>query len=119
MILKKGKGWRLGWKPESRDYPGLIGSDTWAFELTTEEFNDFCRLLSQLAESLAAIATELMDEERITCEVESEHLWLGAEGDAKAYSLRLILNKRRGCEGNWSDIAATELVQACQSLTVF
>ena len=119
MILKKGKGWRLGWNPASPNYPGLVGSDSWAFELTVEEFNDFCRLLNQLTESIAAIATELMDEERITCEVESEHLWLGADGYAGAYSLRLILNTKRGCEGNWSDIAITELVQACQSLTVF
>ena len=119
MILKQGKGWRLGWNPDVSDYPGLIGSETWAFELTAEELNDFCRLLGQLAESITAIAAELMEEERISCEVESENLWLGAEGYAEAYSLRLILNKRRGCEGNWSEIAVAELVQACQLLTVF
>ncbi len=36
-----------------------------------------------------------MDEERITCEAESELLWLEVEGYPDSYTLRLIVNSDR------------------------
>jgi hypothetical protein len=65
------------------------------------------------------MAEELMDEERIACEVESDLLWMEVEGYPHAYSVRFILNQGRCCEGNWSDGAVVELVQALQTLKVF
>ena len=118
-ILKRGAGWRLGWHPEAEVYRGLVGGEDWAFELTVEEWQDFCRLLGQLAETMSAMAEELMAEERIACEVESDRLWLEAEGFPHAYELRLILNSGRQCEGNWSADAVRELVLAVQTLTIF
>ena len=100
-LLKKGKGWRVGWHPEAEIYQGLIGSESWAIELTATEFREFYRLLQQITETMAQIATELMDEEKIAIEAESDLMWLEAEGYPTNYSLRLILHQKRRCEGNW------------------
>ena len=78
---------------------------------------DFCRLLNQLKTTIAVIATELMEEEKITCEAESELLWLEAEGYPQAFSLRLMLLQGRCGEGEWSAIAVTELMQALEAFT--
>ncbi len=118
-LIKSGPGWRIGWNPEAEKYKGLVGSDQWAIELTEAELNDFCRLLGRLAETMSKIAEELMDCERIACEAESDLLWMEVEGYPYAYSLRLILNQGRRCEGNWSEEAVAELVQAAQMLNVF
>jgi hypothetical protein len=118
-ILKKGRGWRLGWNPQASTYQGLVGGDDWAIELTAAEFNDFCRLVQQLADTMTTMTEELMDEERIACEAESNLLWLEVEGYPDAYSLRLIVNGGRRCEGNWSEGVVNELIDGVQNLTIF
>lgn len=118
-LLKSGSGWRIGWNPQQIEYQGLVGSDNWAIELTKEEFDDFCRLLEQLANTINQMKAELMDEERIACEAESDLLWMEVEGYPHAYSLRLILNRGRRFEGNWSEEVVGDLVQAARTLTVF
>ncbi len=115
-MLKKGIGWRIGWREEAEIYQGLIGSEEWAFELTVEEMEDFCRLLTQLAENITQIAEHLMEEEKISCEVESELIWLEAEGYPQNYSLRVIVMQNRNCEGNWQSMAVPELIEAVKSL---
>jgi len=111
-ILKKGQGWRIGWDPDASYYKGLVGSDQWAIELTEAEFKDFCRLLPQLTDTMKMMKEELMEEERIACELESELVWLEVEGLAEHYSLRLILHQDRRCEGNWTENSVKELAQA-------
>jgi Domain of unknown function (DUF1818) len=117
-VLKSGAGWRIGWKPSSK-YQGLVGGDDWAFELTADELSDFCRLLGQLVANMRSIQAELMDEERIACEAESELLWMQLAGISSKCSLRLILNTGRSCEGNWVADAVPELVAAVDSLKFF
>ncbi|QDZ41137.1 DUF1818 family protein [Euhalothece natronophila Z-M001] len=116
-ILKKGEGWRLGWNPYETQYKGLVGTDNWAFELTESEFVDFCRLLLQLAKTMAEMKNELMDEERIACEAESDTLWLEAEGYPDNFSIRLILQTSRRAEGNWSENAVKELITAVKTFS--
>lgn len=111
-ILKKGHGWRIGWNPYAEVYKGLVGAEEWAIELTTVEFSDFCRLLLQLAQTMAEMSQELMDEEKIACEVESDYIWLEAEGYYNQFSLRLILQTGRCAEGNWSMSATQDLIAA-------
>ncbi|MBO9997925.1 MAG: DUF1818 family protein [Cyanobacteria bacterium SID2] len=132
-IVKSGQGWRLGYCPDidrsqdnsgsqgntSLTFVGLIGADDWAFELTDAEFRDFRRLLVQLDETLHQMSGELMDEENITCEVESECLWMEAAGFSHAYRIRVILNTGRRCEGEWLPEAVPELLRAAQTLDVF
>ncbi|MEB3225179.1 MAG: DUF1818 family protein [Synechococcus sp.] len=110
--LKKGEGWRVGWDPDvSRPFQGLLGTDDWAVELTAAEFTDFCRLLVQLADTVASIASELMAEERIAIEAESDLVWLEIEGFPDCYSLRILLLTQRNIEGNWPPAAVQQLLQ--------
>jgi hypothetical protein len=118
-FIKEGAGWRLGWDDGASAYPGLLAGSTWAIELTAGEFRDFCRLAQQLTQTMLAIAQELMDEERITCEAESDLVWLEAEGFPDAFALRFILQSGRRCEGSWPVSATREVLQAITQLTVF
>lgn len=117
--LKSGAGWRLGWDGDAIAFQGLVGGNEWAIELTAAEIADFCRLLAQLAATICQMNQELMDEERISCEVESELIWLEAEGYPHSYDLRLIVLKGRRAEGFWNASAVSELLQASQVLKVF
>jgi hypothetical protein len=118
-ILKTGTGWRLGWNPQATEFQGLVGGDTWAMELTQAEFDDFCRLLCELADTMSQMSLELMDEEKIACEAESERLWMQVEGYANAYTVLLILNTGRRAEGSWPVEVVAELVQATKTLKIF
>jgi len=117
--LKQGEGWRLGLDAEAKVFQGLVGGSDWAIELTETELEDFCRLIVQLAETLRQMGKELMDGERMSCEMESDRLWLEAEGFPDFYSLRLLVLTGRRAEGTWSEAAAVELTQAVQMLKVF
>jgi hypothetical protein len=118
-FVKEGEGWRLGWNPQATPYCGLLGGQGWAIELTETEFLTLCRLITEINQTLAAIAAELMAEERITCEAEADCLWLEAEGFPDAYSLRFILAAGRRCEGTWEIEAARQITQAIHHLTLF
>ncbi len=117
--LKEGIGWRLGYTPDASVFKGLVGGDRWAVELTEVEFADFCRLALQLADTVGAIATELMDEERFTCEQETPHIWLEVEGLPSAFELRFILLAGRQAEGGWDATATAEIIQAIPAVTLF
>ena len=118
-ILKSGEGWRLGWRPATLDYPGLVGSDEWALELTAMEMADFCRLVQQLSHTMSQMTAELMTEEKIDCEAESDLLWLQVSGYPHSYSLRLLLSSGRQAEGNWSAEAVPALIIATTTLGLF
>ncbi|MGJ5672821.1 MAG: DUF1818 family protein [Nostochopsis sp.] len=118
-VIKSGSGWRIGWNPSALEFKGLVGTDDWAIELTEAELNDFCRLLLQLAEAIQQLTSELMDEEKIACEAESDLLWMEVEGYPYAYSLRFILNTSRCVEGKWNTAAVPGLLQAAGMLKVF
>ncbi|MEB3293049.1 MAG: DUF1818 family protein [Synechococcales bacterium] len=118
-LIKSGLGWRVGWDPNAPQYPALVGTDDWAIELTAAELADFCRLTDRLVATLETLATELMDEEAITCELECDRLWVEAEGFPHAYRLRLILQEGRRAEATWTAAATPELLQALRTLQVF
>ncbi|ALF53692.1 hypothetical protein ACX27_13935 [Nostoc piscinale CENA21] len=118
-LIKSGVGWRIGWNPNALEFKGLVGTDDWAIELTEAELNEFCRLLAQLAETMKQLTAELMDEEKIACEAESNLLWMEVEGYPHEYSLRFILNTGRCAEGKWNASAIPGLLQAAGMLKVF
>jgi hypothetical protein len=117
--LKSGSGWRLGWDAEAEKFQGLLGADAWAIEVTAAELEDFCRLTLQLTDTMQQMQSELMEEERLSCEAESDLLWMEAEGFPHAYRLRVILLTGRRAEGEWSEASIPGLVQAVQMLKVF
>lgn len=110
--IKSGEGWRLGWNPSAEDFCGLVAGKGWAVELTTAEFTDFCRAAQQLARTMTDMAVQLMDEERLTCEQETEAIWLEVEGFPAAYSLRFILLGGRRAEGEWSPDVVPNIIHA-------
>lgn len=118
-FIKEGEGWRLGWDATAPTYKGLLGGATWAIELTEAEFYTFRRLVKDINQTMGAIAAELMDAERLSCEAEADGLWLEAEGFPDAYDLRFILATGRRCEGAWDAAAAQQIVQAIHHLTLF
>ncbi len=118
-LVKEGDGWRMGWDSSRPLYQGLVGGQDWAFELTAPELDDFCRLLHQLADTMGQMQNELMDEERLCCEAESDLLWLEVEGFPHSYSLRLIVTQQRNAEGSWPATVVPELMRAAQSLRAF
>ncbi|NEP76431.1 DUF1818 family protein [Okeania sp. SIO2G5] len=117
--IQQGEGWRLGVNSDAPLYPGLVGTESWSLELTEIELQDFCRLTLQLADTMNAIASELMDEERVSCVAESEVIWLEAEGFPEAYELRLMLLTGRRGEGEWSTSAVPELLNAIRLIDAF
>ncbi|WP_414575953.1 DUF1818 family protein [Anabaena sp. CCY 9402-a] len=118
-LIKSGEGWRIGWNPNASEFQGLVGTDDWAVELTAAEIDDFCRLLAKLADTMKQLTAELMDEEKIACEAESDLLWMEVEGYSHEYSLRFILNSGRCVEGQWPAPAIPGLLQAAGMLKVF
>jgi hypothetical protein len=50
--LLSGEGWRIGFRSDVDLYKGLVGADSWAIELTETEFKDFCKLATQLSETM-------------------------------------------------------------------
>lgn len=114
--MQSGDGWRIGWHPHGAKYQGLVGADAWAIELTKAELNDFVRLLNQLVETMSQMDAELMDEEKISCEAETNLLWMEVEGYSHSYCLRLILNSDRRCEGNWKAGVAPKLLEGFNSI---
>ncbi len=116
--LKSGAGWRLGWDATA-DFAGLVGTESWAVELTAAELEDFSHLLLDLAATMAQMQTELMSEERISCEAETGLLWMEVEGCPDRYRLRLILLSGRRAEAEWDESATAELLQAVQTLKLF
>ncbi|NEQ75900.1 MAG: DUF1818 family protein [Okeania sp. SIO2D1] len=118
-IVKSGAGWRLGLNPKAEKFQGLVAGDEWSIELTEKELEDFCRLLDQLNKAINQISDELMDQERIVCEAESDLLWMQVEGFPESYTVKFILNQGRRGEGKWPVQAVPGLVQAAQMLKVF
>ncbi len=118
-VLKTGSGWRVGWNPQAGEYKALLGGEDWAIELTETELTQFCALLTQLTNSLASIAGELMEEEKVSCEAENEQLWMELDGYPHAYSLQFILHHGRRCEGKWPSEVVPELVSAILTLRVY
>jgi hypothetical protein len=110
--LRQGPGWRLGWNPKAEVYQALVGDDHWALELTGPELADLRRLADQLVSNLQAIAPELMEEESIELEAESDRLWVSLEGNVQTYQLRLILHQDRCAEGRWESHAVPAFLQA-------
>ena len=116
--IKSGDGWRIGWHPHNSKYQGLVGANDWAMELTQAELKDFGRLLSKLVSTMSQMEAELMDREKISCEAETNLLWMEVEGYPHSYSLRVILNCDRRCEGNWTEGIAPKLLSAFEAFNL-
>ncbi|MEN9202708.1 MAG: DUF1818 family protein [Thermostichus sp. DG_1_6_bins_120] len=111
-LLRKGSGWRLGWDPTGQHFVALVGGETWALELTREEWQTFVQGVQQLQQDMAAMASQLMAEENVTLERSLPLLTLIATGNSTAWSLYIQLHQGRRGEGFWSAQIVPELCQA-------
>jgi len=111
-----GEGWRIGLRSDVDLYKGLVGTDSWAIELTEGEFKDFCKLASQLAETMQIMAAELSDGDKICCTLETEDISLEVNGLPHAFTLHLQLLTERSFEGFWDATAVPFLITAIANL---
>ena len=116
--LVEGAGFRVGWNRSGGEFVGLVGTGDWAVELTGDEWADFRRLASQLAEAMAAMAIELMEEEAVAVELETGYLWMEVEGFPLRYGLRFMTQGGRGIEGAWPAEAVPGLLGAIAQMEV-
>ena len=117
-MLVEGAGFRVGWDPGGGEFMGLVGTMEWAVELTVEEWADFRRLAIELAQTMAAMAIELMDEEALSVELETDRIWMEAEGFSLRYGLRFMTQGGRGVEGAWLAEAVPGLLAAIAQMDV-
>lgn len=87
-------------------------------ELTGAELADFCRLVQELAQTMAEMETLVMAEERLSLEADSDRLYLEAEGWPQSYDLSLILHQGRRAEGFWAAAAVPDLLKAVRHLNL-
>ncbi len=117
--LKTGSNWRVGWNESASPFKGLVGGDDWACELTAAEFEDFFRLFMDLHNTMESMAAELMEEEAIAIEKETDLLWMQTNGFPSSYELSFILLTGRRAEGHWDKDASQSLFQAIQTIQLF
>ena len=115
--LLSGEGWRLGYSPDAEIFVGLVGAENWAIELNQQEFQNFCRISIQLTETMAAMQSELSEEETLTCSAQTDDIYMEASGLGDHFTIHLqLLNGRRG-EGIWSNQAISELLEAVKQMS--
>ena len=116
MIKKEGPGWRLI-RDSSRDnFSTLIGGESWAIELNQFEWKTLVKVVINLSDQYKNIKDQLMGDEDITLELESDP-WLAIlKGDKNGWKLKLILDSsdslNRGAEVSWPRNVTTNVANA-------
>lgn len=68
---------------------------------------------------MKSLVTQLMEEELVSCELETEYLWMEVEGFPDAFRLSFILNQGRRVEGGWSASITSELIKGLARIQRF
>jgi len=105
VIKKEGPGWRII-RDSSRDnFSTLIGGSSWAIELNESEWKTLVKVVIDLSDQYKDIKDQLMGDEDITIELESNPWMAILKGDQYGWSLKLILESgdslNRGAELSW------------------
>ena len=120
MIKKEGPGWRLI-RDSSRDnFSTLIGGESWAIELNQFEWKTLVKVVIDLSDQYKNIKDQLMGDEDITLELESDP-WLAIlKGDQNGWKLKLILvssdSLNRGAEVSWPRNVTTNVANAMRTM---
>ena len=120
MIKKEGPGWRLI-RDSSRDnFSTLIGGESWAIELNQFEWKTLVKVVIDLSDQYKNIKEQLMGDEDITLELESDP-WLAIlKGDQHGWNLKLILDSsdslNRGAEVSWPRNVTTNVANAMRTM---
>ncbi len=120
MIQQEGPGWRLARDLSRKDFPFLIGGESWAVELTEMEVKALYALLIELEHQYMLIRDQLMEEESITLELERQEWWGCFDGTRDRWGLQVVLQgngmQRRGLEGAWPATAAQAFLAALRTV---
>jgi len=120
VIKKEGPGWRLI-RDSSRDnFSTLIGGESWAIELNQFEWKTLVKVVIDLSDQYKNIKEQLMGDEDITLELESDP-WLAIlKGDQYGWKLKLILDSsdslNRGAEVSWPRNVTTNVANAMRTM---
>ena len=120
MIKQEGPGWRII-KDSSRDnFSTLVGGDSWAIELNESEWQTLVKVVIELSDQYKDIKNQLMGDEDITLEMESNP-WLAIlKGDQYGWNLKLVLysegSLNRGAEVFWPRDVTFQLVNAMRKM---
>ena len=116
MIKKEGPGWRLI-RDSSRDnFSTLIGGESWSIELNQFEWKTLVKVVIDLSDQYKNIKDQLMGDEDITLELESDPWFAILKGDQNGWKLKLILDSsdslNRGAEVFWPKNVTFHVVNA-------
>ena len=120
MIKKEGQGWRIIRDSSRTNFSTLIGGESWAIELNQHEWDTLVKAVNNLSDQYQDIKVQLMDEEDITLEMESNP-WLAIlKGDKHGWNLKLILNTsdsgNRGAEIFWPRNVTKNVTNAMRTM---
>ena len=120
MIKQEGPGWRIIRDSSRNNFSTLIGGETWAIELNQSEWNSLVKVVIDLSDQYKDIKDQLMGDEDITLELESNP-WLAIlKGDQYGWSLKLILDSGdsliRGAEVFWPRNVTFQLANAMRTM---
>ena len=120
MIKKEGEGWRIIIDPSREIFTTLIGGENWAIELNKSEWEDLVKVVINLSNQYHNIKDQLMGEEDITLELESNP-WLAIlKGDQNGWNLKLVLDSNdslnRGAEVFWPRNVTFRVVNAMRTM---
>ncbi len=120
MIKKEGPGWRLI-RDSSRDnFSTLIGGESWAIELNQFEWKTLVNVVIDLSDQYKNIKDQLMGDEDITLELESDPWFAILKGDQNGWKLKLILDSsdslNRGAEVSWPRNVTTNVANAMRTM---
>mgnify|MGYP001272335495 CR=1 FL=1 len=116
MIKKEGPGWRIIRDSSRENFSTLIGGESWAIELNQAEWETLVKVVIDLSDQYKKTKVQLMDDEDITLELESNP-WLAIlKGDNNGWNLKLILDSRdslsRSAEFSWPRNVTSNLLNA-------
>jgi len=120
VIKKEGQGWRIIRDSSRTNFSTLIGGESWAIELDQHEWDTLVKAVNNLSDQYQDIKVQLMEDEDITLEMESNP-WLAIlKGDKNGWNLKLILNSSdsliRGAEVYWPSNVTCQLVNAMRTM---
>ncbi len=116
MIKKEGPGWRIIRDTSRDNFSTLIGGESWAIELNQYEWKTLVKVVIDLSDQYENVKGQLMGDEDITIELESDP-WLAIlKGDQHGWNLKLILDSidslNRGAEVSWPRNVTTNVAGA-------
>ena len=120
MIKKEGPGWRIIRDSSRGNFSTLIGGESWAIELNQSEWETLVKIVINLSDQYKNIKDQLMGDEDITLEFESNP-WLAImKGDQYGWNLKLILESsdslNRGAEVFWPRNVTFNLSNAMRTM---